>query len=339
MHRRIIISFMALAFFWACMEQSVQQYAPLTLRVATGLDTKVSAAEGDAVLNVLILLVQDNKLAANPIYRVAESGVNFMDVDCGTLAVGTYEVYAYANILHSDWLPTSSSVEEIEKLMVKGDSFTDSRDRLMTVLTGTAAPAMPTETMILTGTSSILVDITDNNGWVQLHRPVARFNVEVNNHSNAAIQLTSLSFSNFNPSKGFLFAHGDNAGNLTLPSNLSYRSLPAFEGPLDIASDSQRTVYTTLLYEGAASSYTLNATVSMTTLENEHMERSLTNAAMVMVDPVTSLPTPLSQIVRNQDLTVVLNVYYQELEGSFSIEVDNTFWKESGAHNSNHTFR
>jgi hypothetical protein len=191
---------------------------------------------------------------------------------------------------------------------------------------------MPSAAMLLTGESTIQVDITDNMGFVVLTRPVMRFNVKFYNHSNVPVTVTALSFSDFNPSTGYLLPHE------SLLGSLSYRPMPECVNlPVDILADDENTLYSTLLYEGSARSYTLSATVEMTDPSTSIvMTRNLDAVTLVMVDPDTSMPVPLTSMKRNQDLTVVVNIYYQELDGTFTLSVDNTYW--TTGHSSGHTF-
>lgn len=47
---------------------------------------------------------------------------------------------------------------------------------------------------------------------------------------------------------------------------------------------------------------------------------------------------PLTYMSRNEDINVVLNVYYSDQEGEITFEVDNSTWDDAGATTSEHTF-
>ena len=47
---------------------------------------------------------------------------------------------------------------------------------------------------------------------------------------------------------------------------------------------------------------------------------------------------PLTYMSRNEDINVVLNVYYSDQEGEITFEVDNSTWNDAGATTSEHTF-
>lgn len=325
------------AALWACGKNPAQDPLPtgnVRIVVQTEDVTKSSLSEGNAISDVLLLLVKNGQLATDPVYQSASAGLSYIDVNCGQLSVGSYDIYAYANTGHTGWL--TGGVQGVEKMLTKGSYFQDVADRMMNTLTGTATPGVPSEVMLLTGHSTLLVDITDNFGTVTLKRPVMRFNVLVNNHANVGISLTSLTFSEFNPSMGYLLPHEDGSGAMVLPSDITYRSLPAFSGPLAIGPDTGVVAYSTLMYEGSAPSYTMQVIVEMTGMSEPRSFES--PAVLQVIDAETSLPTPLTQMKRNQDLTVVLNVYYQELEGIMTVEVDNQYWTTTGGHTSSHQF-
>lgn len=328
MRGRYLIGLLLASVLFSC-EKVVEQREcyPVRVLLETSSATKADAAEGDVITDILLIFVQNGKLASEPVYKVLTTASSSEEVSCGVMEVGTYSLYAYANTGHDGWL--DSGVQIQEKGLHKGDDFPG--DRLLKTLSGQETPAKPASAMLLTGESAMNVDIVDNLGVVRLTRPVLRFNVLVSNHANVAVTLSSLSFSAFNPSVGYLLPHS------SLPSGLVYNSLPGFGSAVSINQDEEKIVYSTLLYEGAADSYNLSASFTMTDpSSNSLLERHLDNVAFVMVDPETSLPVPLTSMKRNQDLTVVVNVYYQELEGSFTLSVDNIYW--SNGHTSSHTF-
>ena len=56
------------------------------------------------------------------------------------------------------------------------------------------------------------------------------------------------------------------------------------------------------------------------------------------IDNETAQVRPLSYMTRNQELNVVMNVYYEELSRQFDFVVDNAYWTDGGAHKPSHQF-
>ena len=59
---------------------------------------------------------------------------------------------------------------------------------------------------------------------------------------------------------------------------------------------------------------------------------------MNYVDKTTHKTRPLTQMNRNQEYDVNINVYYVEFETQFDFRVENTWWTDSGGHVSEHYF-
>ena len=47
---------------------------------------------------------------------------------------------------------------------------------------------------------------------------------------------------------------------------------------------------------------------------------------------------PLTYMARNEEINVVINVYYADQSGEITFTVDNTHWTDAGATTSTHTF-
>lgn len=58
-----------------------------------------------------------------------------------------------------------------------------------------------------------------------------------------------------------------------------------------------------------------------------------------VIDNVTNQVSRLQYMRRNQELNVVMNVYFSEFERQFRFEVENAYWSEDNAHNPTHTFK
>ena len=61
-------------------------------------------------------------------------------------------------------------------------------------------------------------------------------------------------------------------------------------------------------------------------------------STLKFIDNETAQVKPLSCMLRNQELNVVMNVYFEELNRKLTFTVDNVYWKESNGHTSTHTF-
>ena len=59
---------------------------------------------------------------------------------------------------------------------------------------------------------------------------------------------------------------------------------------------------------------------------------------MNYLDKTTHKTRPLTQMNRNQEYDVNINVYYVEFETQFDFRVENTWWTDSGGHVSEHYF-
>ena len=58
-----------------------------------------------------------------------------------------------------------------------------------------------------------------------------------------------------------------------------------------------------------------------------------------LIDNATHQVTPLTYMVRNWDLNVVLNVYYGVDDIDINFRVDNYYWSGDGQSTSGYTFR
>ena len=47
---------------------------------------------------------------------------------------------------------------------------------------------------------------------------------------------------------------------------------------------------------------------------------------------------PLTYMARNEEINVILNVFYADQDGSLVFEVDNDHWTDENATSSSHTF-
>lgn len=64
----------------------------------------------------------------------------------------------------------------------------------------------------------------------------------------------------------------------------------------------------------------------------------LTGGALKRILKDNNKEVPLTYMARNEEINVVINVYYSDQEGTITFEVDNSTWDNDGATTSEHTF-
>ena len=260
----------------ACVRQPVEEageFGSLKLQIGSGhVATKSGEPDprdGDVFRNILVVVADKEgtvKASVLKEYPCTEElgnvplaqepkDVTFTNSDWiyfMNLKVGYYQVYAYANIDQTAWQQTDVSgltnIGEIAAMIMSGTSFPD---RQFATLTDSQVPTYPGENeyMLLTGHDELYVGVDPYIGRIDLYRPVVKFEVVLDNHTPFHLQLTSLSFNRFNASTSYLIEHLDEDGDPEIPEGTSYRNLPAFAGPKNIAAQTQSTVYSQLLYE------------------------------------------------------------------------------------------
>lgn len=267
----------------------------IRLRTSAPATKSDTSKEGDAFHNVLVVIVDASGKVVDKVYESYSEEEKIRDVIQFTdLKVGAYQVYAYANIGHTDWQITGQTIEDVEKTLVNGVDLLGT-DRRLKTLTGTDVPAQPdgTKGMLLTGEVDINVGVSTNVGEVELLRPVVRFNVFVHNHTDVAVTLDSLSFSAFNASDTYLLDHRDASGYPRIPEVNVNRKLPAYdaEHPVVIAAPTgtdhlagRELVYSQLLYENrSATDYRMFATLSITDENDQRITRELMTEGLRLV--------------------------------------------------------
>lgn len=329
--KTFILLLLAVSLLTGCRKDTDGPLSEVPLVISMG--TKAAAGDGQGISNVL-LVIMHNGTKVKSVYVNNSADLASADgINCGRLPVGLYDVYAYANIDLSSWVP--------EAIASDGSNFDE--EGVMKSLSGKAVPTLEAQAdsrMLLTGYGQVPITMTSAHGSLKLLRPVVRFNVEVHNHSSNDVVLNSLSFGNFNASTSYLFDHRDSQDSPVLPSGVSYRSLPDCVGNQSVPSHTDKEVFSTLLYEnkatGSSNPYVLNMSLTMAAISKTI---ELNSQPLKMIDAETSQVTLLSQMLRNQEYTVVINIYYQELLGEFTVEVDNTTWGESQDRTSSWTFK
>ena len=251
--------------------QEQVQTGQLTVKLAPeAYSTKaIDARDGYFYNNVLVVITNEARQVIDLRYEEYGTPEQETDVNFEDLKVGTYHVYAYANIDHTDWQVAGRTIADIEKVLVgnreTGGAMLD-EDRTLATLTPGAVPEYPERAMLLTGHSVVSVGSFRNIGHVDLLRPVVRLNVYLDNHTGFNVTLKDLSFSNFNPSCSFLFGHRDASGRPLVPEGASFGPLPDYDKsqPVTATHGSRMPVYSRLLYEGSSGEeYRMFATVEM----------------------------------------------------------------------------
>ena len=258
-----------------------EEYGTLTLQIGTGVEAAWTKADpdpqkdGDVFHNILVIVAEKDGTVVDKVYKEypctgsdvppnqEPKDVESTDSDWIyfiNLKVGYYQVYAYANIDEPEWQIDGQSVESIEKNLIESGHLDSNRQ--FTTLSGSDAPVSPLHCMLLTGHDELYVGVDPYIGRIDLVRPVVKFEVILDNHTPFHLQLTDLHFNNFNASDSYLLGRKDADGDPVIPENNNYRPLPAFDGPSNVPSNTQKTVYSQFLYENClGQDYRMFATV------------------------------------------------------------------------------
>lgn len=303
MRRRFFISLLLLLVaLWSCRRtapEPIQEGATGSLTLLLGsrdpqtkADPEDPSLDGYAFKNVLVIIADANRKVIDKVYKtyphvqeqgdiqgtVAASQVTNDAINFRDLKVGAYQVYVYANIKHTDWQKTGSTVEEVEKTLAAGTGTLDV-DHQLAALSGSQVPAIPAgeNGMLLTGHKELFVGVHENIGEVDLLRPVVRFNVYIHNHTPFSLTLNKLDFTPFNASASYLLDHRADDGSPVVPDETEYRKLPAYdeanpkivEAPTGSeATAGRELVYRQLLYENKIKGdYRMFATVTLNVVD------------------------------------------------------------------------
>ena len=307
---------------------SAEQRGDLVITVvSSALETKsADEADGLAFGDVLVIITDDAGNVIDKVYKsypytpssptdiqvaVASSELSEDEIQFHNLKVGAYQVYAYANIGHTDWQIDGATVEDVEKALTVGGEDKLNPDRLLKTLGTGETPSAPgaSGSMLLTGHKQLSVGVNANIGEVDLVRPVVRFNVYVHNHTPYQVTLNQLSFSNFNASATYLLDHRTDDGLPTVPDVATYGALPAYNtaSPVSVDApeadgdnDGKALVYSTFLYENqAVVDYRMFATVSLTDEFSNTVSKELTTngVRLLTYDEVAAMQSGDSKTV------------------------------------------
>lgn len=120
-----------------------------------------------------------------------------------------------------------------------------------------------------------------------------------------------------------------------IPTSTEYMVTPDFSGHLTRFRDSKNRF---LFGQNNA----LSVNTSSTSAGNRmwaFYEAYPKGATLKFIDNETAQVKPLTFMTRNQELNVVMNVYFEEVETSFRFEVDNAYWTDERAHKPSHEFK
>lgn len=255
---------MLLGLMVACTKEQAfdlqQGKASLTLEVATSAVSRATAPgdgnlyEGGGMEDLTVVLVNSNNVivAKQQVTGLTGNDMKTTEVTIDGLDVGNYALYVLANTENALLAEAGTLLSNLNV-----GSTWNAKDELFTTLANTDVPTMNEgNPLLLTACQEVTLGINGNNTTVDLLRPIVWFQVKLHNHSDKEMKVSSLSFSNFNPSTGYLFPHDGN-----VPESVEYRGLPAYAGDVTVAAGANDVVYETALFENAAPSYTMNMTL------------------------------------------------------------------------------
>lgn len=310
---------------------------------AISLQTKATdLEEGLEFNNVLVILVNNSGNVVAKEYKPEGSPVTNDVISFNSLLPGTYHVYAYANIDAEAWQKTGSDlISSQEQGLAVGASFSSFIDRELAALTGTDVPSEPSTSMLLTGYKEIQVGLARVSETLDLLRPVVRFKVSVRNHTQFPVTVNALSFSHFNPDKAYLLDHFDESGVPSLPANVTYRAMPAFDPSAgddnSVGDDSEEVIYERLMYENAYSGvYKIFATLTLDRSSESlgNLELSLGDHPFGVIDYAT-----LNEMNDGEQVDVlVVNPQTSARSGRILCNIssdNNMVWESAGYENYN----
>lgn len=229
------------------------------------------------------------------------------------IRLGQYTIYAFGNTQRTSF----SEVRQLLDGLKQGDNFT-LHDAVFNTLEGTSTPTIdPSNTMLLTACQTVRINPQHNTATINLTRPIVWFEVRVQNNSDEEMTVLDLSFSNFNPSTGYLLPHDGN-----IPGSVDHRSLPAYDSgnPKKVTAKEKATIYEAFLFENRAESYLMNLTLQTPSGETA----GITNEPIKTINTENAQLKPMTEQLRNQHIIVTVNAYYNKEDRQFNFEV--TSW-------------
>lgn len=265
------------------------------------------------------------------------------DITFENLGTGDFTVYAFANVDHTDWGTVGTTAASV----LDGNGKVDV-DRLLATITEADGlprpfPATATEaeieaalnTSLMTGRTDITVNQAYTPADVVLQHPVTRLNVTVYNNTQLDITLNMLSFGAFAMPTAYLFGRDENGDDVPdVPAGTPYALCPV-SSDLTITASQIQTTIPMLVYENAAAAdqYRMYATVSLGG-SSKHLGGAA-DAGCALRKVKDGVSTPLTHMRRNQEVDIVMNVYYQDTAIYFNVSVE--AWADGGG--GSHTFQ
>lgn len=265
------------------------------------------------------------------------------DITFENLGTGDFTVYAFANVDHTAWGTVGTTAASV----LDGNGKVDV-DRLLATITeadGLPRPFPPTateaeieaalNTSLMTGRTDITVNQAYTPADVVLQHPVTRLNVTVYNNTHLDITLNMLSFGAFAMPTAYLFGRDENGDDVPdVPAGTPYALCPV-SSDLTITASQIQTTIPMLVYENAAAAdqYRMYATVSLGG-SSKHLGGAA-DAGCALRKVKDGVSTPLTHMRRNQEVDIVMNVYYQDTAIYFNVSVK--AWADGGG--GSHTFQ
>lgn len=263
------------------------------------------------------------------------------------IGTGDFTVYAFANINHTDW--EENAVGQTAAGILDGNGKVD-ENRLLKTLSGLDGLPRPyaagatdeqvkaaLQQTLMSGKKEITVNKDYTPAEVVLQHPVVLLNVTVLNNTHQPIKLEMLRFDAFAMPTSYLLGRAVN-GVPTVPTGTPYALHPIHADEaseqISIAADQAKWTIPMLIYENAApaANYRMYATVSLSGTQKHLGGGADVGQALVKVKDAVS--TPITFMHRNQEVNIVLNVYYQNLTVDLSVSV--APWVNGGG--GSHTF-
>lgn len=235
-------------------------------------------SDGGGMEDLLLVLVNpNNKVVAKKLYEYntstatwsgdelsAYEGNKSVTTSFTDLDVAIYKIYTYANINRS--LSYFGDLKTMLNNIVVGNDFAlaDATFADLGNSTSTTAPTVDaSKPMLLTACEEVHIEVGTTQAVVEMLRPLVEFEFKIVNHCQSQdLNVTNLTFKNFNPQTAYISPHTAIYGEHS--TNNVYRSLP-HSNPTVIGKNAEAVVYKTYLYENAAESdrYQFNISLAL----------------------------------------------------------------------------
>ena len=240
-------------------------------------------SDGGGMEDLLLVLVNpNNKVVAKKLYEYntstgtwsgdelsAYEGNKSVTTSFTDLDVAIYKMYTYANINRS--LSYFGDLKTKLNNIVVGNDFAlaDATFADLGNSTPTTAPTVDASNpMLLTACEEVHIEVGTTQAVVEMLRPLVEFEFKIVNHCQSQdLNVTNLTFKNFNPQTAYISPHTAIYGEHS--TNNVYRSLPPSNitksNPTVIGKNAEAVVYKTYLYENAAESdrYQFNISLAL----------------------------------------------------------------------------